>query len=196
MGSFAISIYNGLKGVSYARNTICDDFLKTDYDALWFFDYDCQPWKDSVEPTELLQVDADIVGGVYPLLQLDPVKQTMRFHYIVGDEKGHPMELPPEGVAEVHYVGMGCTLIKRHVLQDRQMLLDPFANPVCLFREEYWPTGKLKMTEDFDFCDRAKKLGYSVKCHSGVKFGHVNSVDLQIFHSLMPQMSMKMLESA
>jgi hypothetical protein len=191
-GQFSISIYNGIDGVALARNTIVRDFLKTECDNLWFFDYDCQPWMKTIDPVELVGVDGDIVGGVYPLLRLDNRLGLVSFHYICGNEKGHPIPLPENDVAECHYVGMGCTIIRRHVLEDPAMCVNVDQDPPAIFQDLLHDNGERKNTEDFEFCDRARKQGYTVKVHTGVQFGHVNKVDLQIFHSMMPQLQMRM----
>jgi hypothetical protein len=193
-GGFAVAIYNGLKGVAYARNVIVRDFLGTDYDNLWFFDSDTEPWVESLDPRILVDVDADIVGGIYPLLRLDPKTMAFQFHYIAGNQKGLPLPMPKSDEMDCYFVGMGCTLIRRHVFEDPTMLLDDLSDPPAFFREVYRSSGDLQVTEDFDFCDRANKAGFTVKAHTGVKFGHVNAVNLQVFHSLVPQMHMKMLD--
>ena len=60
---------NDKSGVEYARNLLCGKFLDTKATKLAFLDYDVTPppnWFD------LLSVDADIVGGLYPMRRSNP----------------------------------------------------------------------------------------------------------------------------
>lgn len=79
---------------------------------------------------------------------------------------------------EVDAVGSGCIAIKRRVLEDPRMLIEPGWDPPALWRNLYQPNcGRLKGL-DVDFCHRAKDLGYTVKVNWGCVMGHRKSVDL------------------
>lgn len=47
-----------------------------------------------------------------------------------------------------------------------------------IFRTIYTPWGEVEMSEDIDFSHRAKQLGYSLKVHMDVVFGHLKTIDI------------------
>ena len=69
---------------------------------------------------------------------------------------------------------MGATVIRRKVLEDRRLwLAEPREDAIPVFREISDAYGKLCVSEDLDFCTRARALGYSIWCHSGIRWGHL-----------------------
>ena len=99
-------------------------------------------------------------------------------------------------VQDVDAMGTGSMLIRRRVIVAGRMWLDDkyrdlngfqmrleeqrkhphWAPPI--FRTRLKPNGQVLMGEDVDFCQRAKRLGYTCKTHLGVSFGHLKEVDL------------------
>jgi hypothetical protein len=77
---------------------------------------------------------------------------------------------------------MGSTVIRREVLEDPGMRLgdDSHCDSPAIFRTPLDLNGKTLSTEDIDFCERAKKLGYSVKVKLDVVGGHRKLVDLNV----------------
>lgn len=190
-GSSVIS-YN----VEYQRNLLVRAFLKSDCDALWFVDSDVLPSDNSLA---LLSVeDADIVGGSYPIpnsrsreygetkeaAQKVPILWSVYAPHVDenGDPGFMPLPLPPEPnglVVEVAGLGTGCMIIDRKVFEDTRLDIGP-ADPDgtrAIFRTRRTYTGKCTWTDDLDFCYRARELGYKIKCHTDVRWGHMKYAD-------------------
>lgn len=194
---------NAVKPVEYARNLMAWWFLKEGkaYTHLWFIDADMTPEPNLVN---LLDVDADIVGGRCHILDEGnndgiPGLKLSVFEYIEEEKlhrtTGQPMHDQPQ-VQDVDAMGTATLLIARRVLEDERMWADTryrdyHGNPKDLgkerrgddwapplFRVSYKPNGRRIHGEDVDFCFRAKKLGYSIKCHFGARAGHRKDVDL------------------
>lgn len=182
--------------VEYQRNIMTRNFLKSDCDALWFVDSDVMPSENSLA---LLNVeDADIVGGVYPILNNKSVEYgetksgqnrlpiLWSAYSPSEDNDGKPgflpMPLPPEPnglICEVAGLGTGCVIIDRSVLADPRMEIgkaDPDGTR-AVFRTRRTETGKMLWTDDLDFCYRATQLGYKIKCHTDVRWGHMKHSD-------------------
>lgn len=183
----------GAKPCDYARNLIVKYFLMSDCTRLWFMDSDTMPPKDF---TRLLLIDADIVSGVTPTWgnnnSAEPPSPNLTvFRYSKKDKGLYHSEFYEDGIEEVDAVGTAMMIIKRHVLEDRRMWLDPtyiafdgepcslgLDDPPPIFREVRKPNGAMNMTEDCDFCLRAKKIGYTIKVDHGIKCGHWKEVDV------------------
>lgn len=180
---FGIGIFNGLKGIAYARNFVAGEFLKSDYDRLWFLDSDVIPSENALD---LLDVEGDIVAGTYPQLLTTMRGTHIRLSMIAGGEDGKTVDLPDDGVVDVGYVGFGNVLISGEVLRDSRMRLELDGRadePPAVFSESRFPNGKMHATDDAEFCHRARSFGYSVKCHAGIRFGHVKAVDLNLIRN-------------
>ncbi len=183
--------------VEYARNKLVTKFLReTEAEKLWFIDTDMVVPADALE---LLTCDADIVapvafafnhanGGWSAGLKLCLFKydeEKRAFHSVVPAD-GAPRRVPLEGA------GTAAMVIKRHVLEDKRMwlnpeytdlneqpaTLDPDKDVVPIFRNRYKPNGEIMRGEDLDFCLRAHRLGYSIVGDLKVRFGHNKVVDL------------------
>jgi len=184
----------GSTPVDLARNKICKQFLETDCDALWMIDDDTIP---PANFAELLSVDADIVTPIIVGAQPMPDGRLGLFNvaYIqnpAGDWRTMDWEVRDTGVMDIDAAGTGCILIKRAVIEDPRMRLpghfvDVFGkdrvleetDPPALFEIKRKPNGEWLSGEDLTFCDRAKKLGYSIRLHTGVVCGHIKEVDLK-----------------
>jgi hypothetical protein len=183
----------GARPCDYARNLCVKVFLESDCSRLWFMDSDTMPPPNF---TRLLLIDADIVSGVTPTWgnnQSDepPSPNLTVFRYDPELRGLLHSEFYQDGVEEVDAVGTAMMIIKRRVLEDMRMRLSPEytafdgldsrlggGDPPAVFREVRKPNGAMNMTEDCDFCLRAKKLGYTIKVDHGIKCGHWKEVDV------------------
>lgn len=181
--NFDFRVFNGTSGISfpveYMRNLIVQRFLETDYDALWFIDSDTRPTHESVK---LLHVDADIVGGIYPI----PETNKGSYVWSVYDWKGFefkPKMLPKPDenpIVDCDAIGTGAMIIRRKVLEDPRMRhTENGDGPPPIFQTLRYPSGKCRWTDDLDFCKRARALGYTMKCHTGIRWGHVKNMDME-----------------
>lgn len=167
-GKYLISIiYPDKKPISYNRNWICKRFLETDYDYLLMMDGDCPI---SVNPDKLLDMadyDKDVIGAIcfgFINKMIVPFIMKLRddYRYDVFDTAMN------NGVVEVDAIGSGVMMIARRVLEN-------MPHP---FRNEYDPEGIKTKGLDFNFCARAKKLGYRVWANTDIQASHWTTIDL------------------
>lgn len=96
------------------RNKCVDSFLnKTDADVLAFIDDDTVPPKQAF--VRLLQLDADVANAVY-YLRGEPYNP-VAYRRMPNRKYLSLKEFQPGQIVEVDSVGMGCTLIRRHVFE-------------------------------------------------------------------------------
>ena len=204
---FSSGIFNGISGYANARNTVAQYFLdKTDYEWLWFIDDDIVLPRNALDLLQV--GEADIIAALMPTIKTvihnideETEKRKMnvsipfclsRFEDLDDLDSITYIDVEKEsGIVEVDVVGMGCTLIHRSVLEDRRMVCSPeYARPdgkVAVLTDEEpkvrfqyhtRPNGRLIMGEDYNFCWRARKLGYKVKANLDVFCGHLKNMDL------------------
>ena len=130
---------------------------------------------------DLLDIDADIVAGIYPIPNANkpPVwsvyhrmDNVFQYATLNGDR-----ELMTAGAA-----GTGAMIIKRHVLEDPKMRHSPDEKGVpCIFQTPRSPSGFCLATDDLDFCRRAVDAGYKLVVDTGVRWGHIKTHDVANF---------------
>jgi len=151
--------------VLLSRQAIVKEFLKGKYTHLFWVDADIILSPDAL--AQLVKEDKDIVSGVY----VSPFKyQGIEITHPVAYQLTHdpnlrlPLQVPEmkeHALMEMHSVGFGCCLIKRHVIEH-----------VPLRRIE-----GTRSTEDILFCVDAREKGYktflktSVWCRHGMVKG-------------------------
>lgn len=157
--------YPAKKPISNNRNSIVKRFLETGYDYLLMIDNDCVP---SEKILNWADYDKDIMGGVcfgYVKKMIIPfvMKVNPQGKYNMLDiSKG-------SGVVECDGVGSGAMMIARRVLENM-----PYP-----FRNEYDPEGIKTRGLDFNFCRRAKKIGYKVWVDTDMLISHWTTIDLK-----------------
>lgn len=207
-----ISIQYGKTPVEFARNVICGDFLRSDCDKLLFIDEDMIPL-DSV--ARLFHAEADITcAQMYTFDHSNPEKQIsvgLKLCAMKEDGTGkfRPLIPPPgcQAVQDVDVCGTGCTLIHRRVLEDRRMWLPNVFEGLdgkevdgnedagsgdyapAIFRWLRAPSGMSIIGEDFDFCTRAKALGYSVQVDLNARCGHFKAINIDEAGDLAAQVT-------
>ena len=141
-----------------ARNAIVKKCLDEKYDYLFFLDSDVI-FQDTLL-LYLLQLNKEIIGGLYFRKRhpFDPL--ITKFD---GKEYQPMYEYPKNSTFEVDSIAMGCTLIKREVLEKMK---DPH------FWYEILPSGQ-HLGEDTYFCRKATELGYKIWCSSYTPVYHI-----------------------
>ncbi len=157
--------YPANKPITFNRNKIVKKFLESKMDYLLMLDGDCIPPESILN---LADYDKDIIGGLcygYMNKAIVPFCMAMnkKGRYDVKDA------YDAEEVVECDAIGSGVMMIKREVLENI-----PFP-----FKNEYDPEGLKIKGLDFNFCERAKKKGYKVFCHTGFKCSHWTTMDLK-----------------
>lgn len=160
----------GLTGMPFdmARNEGVKACLAHGFQYLFFLDSDVIPPRDAV--LRLLAHKLPIVSGLYfrrsPPVGI-PVMQKPPGHWVT--------QFPENALLDVDTVGSGCLLIHRSVLEKmQQQPLKPY-HPWFHWgvdRRGLDPDDQC-MSEDFNWCLHAKKLGYRVLVDTSIQCKHV-----------------------
>lgn len=151
--------------VDQVRNLIAHWGIQ--YDYLFCVDHDIAFPKDALK--KLLSHDKDMVTGLYRQRKADHVLE------IYGDtprgQENIRIEELDIGLNEISACGFGCVLIKSKVLKD-----------VGYPQFEYHPALRIEDTvsEDVDFCNKAKKKGFSIWVDSTIKCKHYGMVSFEV----------------
>jgi hypothetical protein len=161
--------------ITMARNALVNEFLKTDATDLLFIDADLV-----VKPDQVLRLMAqsggkDVTAGAYPRRARDK----KFFADLYWDENG---DLEFDGaLMRVKRVGTGFMMIQRHVIEK---MIE--AHPEWMY-ENKGKNEKLAAVFDFEivdgqyvgedylFCDRATKMGFTVHIDVEISLPHVGS---------------------
>lgn len=145
----------------HARNVACAYALKEGFQSLLFLDDDMIVPSDAY--ARLASHRVDIVSGLY-YRRHKPVVPCM----LIGNEwvTSYIQNGP---IMEVDKVGAGCLLIQRHVLEKMQ---GPHWFDWRSDRENL-PPGQARLSEDFAFCEDAKKQGFKVWVDPVIQCEHV-----------------------
>ncbi len=150
------------------RNRAAAHFLATDCAYLLFIDSDIIFNRAHIDT--LMENSDAIVGGIYCLKQeeVKPCLQTL--------PGGGPIAVG--GVAEVRRIGTGFLRIAREVFE---RLKSPAIEYVNHGRREwdFFRSGVVDgewLSEDWYFCDDARKAGFNVMCDTRVQVGHEGTI--------------------
>ncbi|MDR2412834.1 MAG: hypothetical protein LBD50_01320 [Rickettsiales bacterium] len=148
-----------------ARNQIAQRAIGDEFDYVLMTD------SDNILPCDalvkLFAAGKDIILGWYPR-KFSSSGQTELFRMSETDYTNETnisiSQLPEDMVMEIRGGGMGCALIKTDVFR---------AMPTkTWFRYINYDNGYV-LSEDLFFCDEARKAGYKIFCHTGVRCGHI-----------------------
>jgi hypothetical protein len=159
--------------VEHARNTIVDDFLKTDYTHLLFVDWDATFPENSAEI--LIDSDKDIIGA-------NAAKKQTGKPVVENNIDGEPLNYIDHDIEQVNIIGMHVTMIKREVLESVPW---PWFIPVEV-------SGERKLAgEDFVFCNKASKENFKVWVHNflSIQVGHIADQILTLLPMFQKQMA-------
>lgn len=176
---YYISLYPtmSVQPVDNARNEIVDEFLKSDCTHLLFIDSDTIPPEDTI--VKMLKVDADIVSGITPIIELDEMRinESSGFYKrsnVIGID-GKSVQVDT-GIVDVKTAGGSCLLIKRAVIEKLTKPIFRFIYKDC-HPDGIEFNGKAKMmSEDYYFCAKALDAGFTIKCDSSIICRHQKSI--------------------
>lgn len=158
--------------ITMARNSLVNEFLKTDATELLFIDSDV-----IVTPDDILRLMAqsggrDITAGAYPRRS----KDQKFFADLYWDKNG---DLEFDGsLMRVERVGTGFMMIQRHVLEKmvaahpEWMYEDKNKGQTCAVFDFQLIDGHY-MGEDYLFCTRAGEMGFKVEMDVEISLPHV-----------------------
>ena len=182
--------------ITRARAVMATKFLQSDATHLLFIDADIGFTADQI--FRLIDSDRDLVGGVYPLKQIDWDKarqaardglkdlQAASIGYVVRfiPNDTSSVELDDQGFGPVAYVGTGVMLVKRHVVRT---VVDAHPQLIAKMRDMAGAgvdqvtmifdtlieaeTGEL-LSEDYAFCRRWRDLGGQIFADFHSRFTH------------------------
>lgn len=155
--------------VAACRNKGVAEFLRLEFDRLLFLDDDVLVQENTV--ALLAEHHRPIVGGCVPSIKIPAVGPPSAYVQVQRPFGEWYREWPPASLVDAEAVGGGCMMIDREVL--RAMDFPWFRWP------EQFHDGKLTaISDDTDFCGRAKMLGFSVHADGRVRCGHKKTIDV------------------
>lgn len=177
---FEDKFVNDKKPIPAARNALVKMFLESDCTSLWFVDSDVVP---SENVFDLLVEPHPIRAGIYPVLAPKYERGKVPLWWTMYERQGDKYAAiqPSEKWEEVDAAGTGMMIISRAVFADPQMEL-PGGN---FFKETYNEDGSIAMSDDINFCERAKEAGYPIWVDSRIQCGHIKPVDTAYISELM-----------
>ena len=159
-----------------ARNRALGDFFYGDWDYLMSIDDDLLFPEDTI--VKLVNVDKDIVGGLYRLKTAEYLGIAQR---VSGADDWRPL-VDSQEVVSADYAATGCMLVKRDVIVS---MINHFPELVysenlsgqplwALYQPMVFNNGEFMeyLSEDWAFCERARQAGHSIYLHGGVQGQH------------------------
>lgn len=168
---YVVRLLRGSSQVDLARSTLATQAMRDGFAETMWIDADIAFDPDSVD--QLRSHNEPFVAGLYlkkgvPEFAGKFAARTTELTFGVGGE-----------LVEMHYVGMGFTLIKAEVYYAIQVpecnggyggkTVFPYFLP--LLADE--PERPCYLSEDFSFCYRARQAGYGSKADTTIRLGHI-----------------------
>lgn len=169
--------YTFLSGMPFdhARNTGCQKALELDFEWIFFLDDDVIPPHDII--LRLMSHRQPIVSGVY-YRRNPPICPVMLKNTDKGREWITSYKTPD--LMEVDFVGAGCLLIHRDVLN---AMSQPWFEWRC---DRYDLVPEKRMSEDFAFCEQARNIGYKIYVDTSVHCRHIGLGESRVGGTFMP----------
>lgn len=166
-----VSYCQGLSGIAKVRSDIAKEVQG---DWLLFIDSDMEFPPHAL--TRLLSHDVDIVSGLC-YRKVPPFNPTLYKKQRYSDQLCYMSTWPENTLLEVDATGTAFMLIKRKVLE---------ALPDPIFEDA-------KVSEDMNFCKKAKEAGFKVFVDTGLHIGHVGQD--KVYGNHFQQHNRKLLSS-
>lgn len=152
------------------RNRGVAGFLRSAFNHLLFVDDDVLIPATTIFQLAAAATDKRITSGCVPSIRINGFQQTVGYVQVrpVG---GDWLTAWPSEEVEAEAVGGGCMLIPRTVLKD-------IGHPWFRWPESHTDAGVRAITDDTDFCERVRNVGYSIVAVPGVRCGHKKRIDV------------------
>ena len=150
--------------VDQVRNLIAS-WAANHYDYLFSDDSDIVFPADTLK--KMLAHDKDVVSGLY--IQRIPGTHALEIYLPNqwgGMERANIKQLPPNGLAEIGGCGFGCALVKSEVF--RTVGYPQFEYHVALDHKD-------TVSEDTDFCAKARNKGFKIYADTSIKCDHIGA---------------------
>lgn len=154
--------------VDQVRNLIADWAVKG-FDYLWAVDYDMSFPPDTL--AKLLSYDKDVVSALYRQRKPEQILEIYESNNQGGVTHIPYYKIQNQGLVEVAACGFGCVLIKSEVLK---------AIGYPQFKYYSALDHKDTVSEDIDFCIKAKSKGFSVWADSNLLCKHIGQTYFEI----------------
>jgi glycosyltransferase involved in cell wall biosynthesis len=151
--------------IDAGRNTIAGYAIENGYDYLFAVDADMAFPPDTLQ--KLLSHDEDFVTGVYRMRRPDQVIELYDTKYQQIDRQ----MLDLYTTIEIGGCGFGCALVKTKVLKD-------VGYPQFEYHQAYHHGDTF--SEDNDFCQKARNLGYKIWVDTTVRCSHKGTIMWEI----------------
>lgn len=152
------------------RNMLVESFLAGPPSHQWILFVDSDMTPEPFTIPRLLSHNVDVVGALY-------YSRDGQYQPMYGELADDRVQTSAEGLRKVAWVGTGCLLVKRSVLEvmDRPYM-------------EFLAPG---MAEDVYFCAKAGKLGFSVYVDTALCAGHMSAEPIDreaaMLHQQLPR---------
>lgn len=187
--------------IQRARNLLASHFLKSDATHMMFIDADIRFNPNDIFP--MMEADKDIICGIYPKKEINWLTVRNAINAGVPDDqlKHHTgafvvnlvdyqteVTVPVNQPVEIWNGGTGFMLIKREVFEGLIGKVPMYLNNVLdlqnkdngqtiheFFATQIEPESKLLLSEDYDFCKKARNNGFKVWAAPWVQLAHVGT---------------------
>ncbi len=173
-----IARVDGEAEIAWANNQLVQKLLRGDWTHLWFVAADMRPYPQT---HTILEATADVAIGVSFVVEPDPLVPQFTHLWPNVSRSDDGLRFPPlkwdelaDGPLDVDGGGMHCTLVRREVFESPRVRTDGGA----WFRTRRDAFDRRMLTDDADFCWRAKQAGFSVRAYPGALSGHVKTCDV------------------
>lgn len=155
------------------RNSIVKKFLVTDYEWLLMIDSDIVP---PLNVLDLLKHEKKVVGAVCFTMSSEGIPYPVIMRKDNEKGWGYNVDRRVKDLMNVDVTGASCLLIHRSVLEK-------IPSP---FRLGYDKEGIVTVIgEDFDFCEKVRKIGLKVWVDTTIQCGHYKAVDLRNMNNII-----------
>lgn len=160
------TMVSAIRGISWHRNWVVKEFLKTDCDYLIMIDDDNTPPDNMLD---LIELDKDIISLPTPV-NLGKIGQPNLAWNIFYRQENRWLPEPNKGIGleEVEAVGSGCIIIARRVLEE---LDHPFTTVKDNDDQQLVGT-------DLAFCEKATESEFKIYTHWDYVCRHYKEINL------------------
>ena len=185
--------------ITRGRNSLANQFMKSDADYLFFIDSDIQFHAEQVPA--MIEADKDIICGIYPKKEINwqQVANGVKNEAPVNDLKYYTgswvlnlvdyaasVTVPVGKPLEIWAGGTGFMLIKRKVMEEMQKVVPSYLNDVVdlsnamepreritqFFTESIEPGTERLLSEDYHFCRTWREMGNKIHAAPWVQLTH------------------------